>query len=91
MKCAPEMTLAHTTCSYLHPSITPETIREAKNAGITGVKMYPANVTTGSSQGVTDYAAFYPVMAELEKWVIFAGEAFARHFLDFLVFRINMS
>lgn len=67
MTCALEKTLAYTTCSYLHPSITPETIREAKHAGITGVKMYPANVTTGSSQGVTDYAAFYPVMAEMEK------------------------
>ena len=29
---------------YLHPSITPETIREAKKAGITGVKSYPAGV-----------------------------------------------
>lgn len=30
---------------YLHPSITPETIREAKKAGITGVKSYPAGVS----------------------------------------------
>ena len=29
---------------YLHPSITPEIIREAKEAGITGVKSYPAGV-----------------------------------------------
>ena len=72
-----EETLAYTICSYLHPSITPETIREAKHAGITGVKMYPANVTTGSSQGVTDYAAFYPVMAEMEKCVVSAQESFA--------------
>ena len=34
--------------------------------------MYPANVTTGSSQGVTDYAAFYPVLAEMERWLAFA-------------------
>jgi hypothetical protein len=33
---------------YLHESITPETIREAKEAGITGVKSYPAGVTTVS-------------------------------------------
>jgi len=33
---------------YLHESITPETIREAKKAGITGVKSYPAGVTTVS-------------------------------------------
>lgn len=31
---------------YLHESITPEVIREAKKAGITGVKSYPAGVTT---------------------------------------------
>lgn len=33
---------------YLHDSITPEVIREAKKAGITGVKSYPAGVTTVS-------------------------------------------
>jgi dihydroorotase len=33
---------------YLHESITPEVIREAKKAGITGVKSYPAGVTTAS-------------------------------------------
>jgi dihydroorotase len=31
---------------YLHEDITPEVIREAKKAGITGVKSYPAGVTT---------------------------------------------
>ena len=30
---------------YLHPSITPEVIIEAKKAGITGVKSYPAGVS----------------------------------------------
>lgn len=52
---------------YLHESITPETIIEAKKAGITGVKSYPAGVTTNSSSGVVDYAAFYPVFAEMER------------------------
>ncbi|KAF2877854.1 hypothetical protein BDV95DRAFT_556140 [Massariosphaeria phaeospora] len=52
---------------YLHESITPEVIREAKKAGITGVKSYPAGVTTNSSSGVVDYATFYPVFAEMEK------------------------
>ncbi|KAL7770858.1 hypothetical protein CFE70_000797 [Pyrenophora teres f. teres 0-1] len=51
---------------YLHESITPETIREAKKAGITGVKSYPAGVTTNSSSGVLDYKLFYPVFAEME-------------------------
>ncbi|KAH7081882.1 hypothetical protein BKA63DRAFT_436159 [Paraphoma chrysanthemicola] len=52
---------------YLHESITPEVIREAKKAGITGVKSYPAGVTTNSSSGVLDYESFYPVFAEMEK------------------------
>ncbi|KAF2028720.1 Dihydroorotase [Setomelanomma holmii] len=52
---------------YLHDSITPEVIREAKKAGITGVKSYPAGVTTNSSSGVLDYESFYPVFAEMEK------------------------
>ncbi|KAF1848244.1 Dihydroorotase [Cucurbitaria berberidis CBS 394.84] len=52
---------------YLHESITPEVIREAKKAGITGVKSYPAGVTTNSSSGVLDYETFYPVFAEMEK------------------------
>jgi dihydroorotase len=34
---------------YLHEDITPEVIREAKKAGITGVKSYPAGVTTVSN------------------------------------------
>ncbi|PGH26412.1 dihydroorotase, homodimeric type [Polytolypa hystricis UAMH7299] len=52
---------------YLHESITPEVIIAAKKAGITGVKSYPAGVTTNSSSGVIDYAAFYPVFAEMER------------------------
>jgi dihydroorotase len=52
---------------YLHESITPETIIEAKKKGITGVKSYPAGVTTNSSSGVVDYAPFYPVFAEMER------------------------
>ena len=40
---------------YLHPTITPETIVEAKKAGITGVKSYPAGVTTHSDSGVGQY------------------------------------
>ena len=51
---------------YLHPDITPETIRNAKRAGISGVKSYPAGVTTNSSSGVVDYDSFYAVFAEME-------------------------
>ncbi|KAF1832381.1 Dihydroorotase [Decorospora gaudefroyi] len=52
---------------YLHEDITPEVIREAKQAGIMGVKSYPAGVTTNSSSGVIDYETFYPVFSEMEK------------------------
>lgn len=52
---------------YLHPDISPDTIREAKKAGITGVKSYPAGVTTNSSSGVVDYAQFYPVFEAMEE------------------------
>ncbi|KAL8950322.1 MAG: hypothetical protein Q9222_003645 [Ikaeria aurantiellina] len=47
--------------------MTPETIVEAKAAGITGVKSYPAGVTTNSSSGVVDYTLFYPIFAQMEK------------------------
>lgn len=52
---------------YLHETVTPETIIEAKKRGITGVKSYPAGVTTNSSSGVVDYSQFYPVFAEMER------------------------
>ncbi len=54
---------------YLHPSLTAETIREAKRKGIVGVKFYPAGVTTGSDQGVTDggLERFDGVFKEMEK------------------------
>ncbi|RHZ61453.1 dihydroorotase [Aspergillus thermomutatus] len=50
-----------------HQSVTPETIREAAAAGITGVKVYPQGVTTNSAAGVRDYDEFFPVFAEMEK------------------------
>jgi dihydroorotase len=52
---------------YLHPSITPATIKAAKAAGITGVKSYPAGVTTNSASGVVDYESFYPVFTAMEE------------------------
>jgi dihydroorotase len=52
---------------YLHEDITPETIIDAKKRGITGVKSYPAGVTTNSSSGVVDYTSFYPVFTEMER------------------------
>ena len=52
---------------YLHPSITPGVVREAKKAGIAGIKSYPAGLTTNSESGVTDYEQFYPVFEAMEE------------------------
>lgn len=52
---------------YLSPEITPETVRAAKAAGITGIKSYPAGVTTNSASGVISYEPFYPVFAAMEE------------------------
>ncbi|KAI9891510.1 MAG: hypothetical protein M1814_002633 [Vezdaea aestivalis] len=52
---------------YLSSSTTPEIVRRAKDMGISGVKCYPAGVTTNSSAGITDYNAFFPVFREMEK------------------------
>ena len=52
---------------YLHKNITPETVQEAKRAGIMGIKSYPHGVTTNSGQGVMSYEEFYPVFEEMEK------------------------
>lgn len=52
---------------YLHPSITPEVVREAKKAGIAGIKSYPQGLTTNSESGVTSYEEFYPVFAVMEE------------------------
>lgn len=52
---------------YLHPSITPDVVRDAKKAGIAGIKSYPQGLTTNSESGVTDYEEFYPVFAVMEE------------------------
>lgn len=52
---------------YLCEAITPDVVREAKRAGIRGVKSYPAGVTTNSDSGVVDYVQFYPVFAAMEE------------------------
>jgi len=52
---------------YLTPALTPETIREAKAAGIVGVKSYPHGVTTNSDHGVSSYELYYPVFKAMEE------------------------
>lgn len=60
-------TVTYLMTLYLHPSITPEVVRDAKKAGIAGIKSYPAGLTTNSESGVTDYEQFYPVFAAMEE------------------------
>jgi len=47
---------------YLTESTTPETIREARAAGVIAAKLYPAGATTNSASGVTDIRNIYPVL-----------------------------
>ena len=47
---------------YLTESMTPETIREAKAAGVVAAKLYPAGATTNSDSGVKDIRNIYPVL-----------------------------
>lgn len=52
---------------YLSPEITPEVIREAAEAGISGVKSYPKGATTNSQNGIESYEPFYPTFAAMEE------------------------
>jgi dihydroorotase len=53
---------------YLHPSITPEVVAQAATTGtITGIKSYPAGVTTNSSAGVLTYEPFYPLFSAMQQ------------------------
>ena len=51
---------------YLHQSISPAAIKDARTRGIVGVKSYPAGVTTNSDTGVISYEQFYPVFSAME-------------------------
>lgn len=65
---------------YLHPSVTPATIRSAASLSaaassssspssgfrIAGVKLYPQGVTTNSEAGVSDLSLFDPVFAAMQ-------------------------
>ncbi|MFV8570650.1 dihydroorotase [Marinobacter sp. SBS5] len=62
---------------YLTESTTPETIREAKAAGVVAAKLYPAGATTNSASGVKDIRNIYPVleaMAECGMLLLVHGE-----------------
>ncbi|KPM36438.1 putative dihydroorotase [Neonectria ditissima] len=61
-----DSTINYLSVLYLHPTITPEVIREAKRAGIVGVKSYPAGVTTNSAAGVISYDDYDDVFSAME-------------------------
>lgn len=50
---------------YLTDNTTPQTVREAKAAGIVAFKLYPAGATTNSDSGVTDLFKLLPVLEEM--------------------------
>jgi dihydroorotase len=55
------------TC-YLTDDTDPDDVERGFREGVfTGVKLYPANATTNSAAGVTDYDKIMPVLARMEK------------------------
>lgn len=52
---------------YLSPTLTPDEIRKAHQAGITGVKSYPKGVTTNSDGGIESYEIYYPVFEAMQQ------------------------
>ena len=55
------------TC-YLTDDTDPEDVERGFRQGVfIGVKLYPANATTNSAAGVTDYRKIKPVLARMEK------------------------
>jgi dihydroorotase len=52
---------------YLNPNLTPDEIRKAAKAGISGVKSYPRGVTTNSDGGIESYTVYYPVFEAMEQ------------------------
>ncbi len=55
------------TC-YLTDHTDPDDVERGFKAGVfTGVKLYPANATTNSAAGVTDYRKVMPVLERMEK------------------------
>jgi dihydroorotase len=55
------------TCYMTHDT-SPDEVEAGYRAGVfTGVKIYPANVTTNSAAGVSDYRRIYRVVERMEK------------------------
>ena len=52
---------------YLDDSISPLVVKEAKAAGIAGVKLYASGSTTNAARAVYDFEPFYPTFAAMEE------------------------
>ncbi|KAG6838001.1 hypothetical protein H0H93_008395 [Arthromyces matolae] len=52
---------------YLSPELTPDEIKKAKEAGISGVKSYPRGVTTNSDGGIESYETYYPIFEAMQE------------------------
>ncbi|RMH14933.1 MAG: dihydroorotase [Gammaproteobacteria bacterium] len=52
---------------YLTEEMSPEEIRKAKNAGLIGIKLYPAGATTHSDAGVQSLKAVYPLLETMQE------------------------
>ena len=52
---------------YLTDTLSPEEIVRAHEAGIVGVKLYPAGATTNSDAGVTDLRRTYPTLEAMQR------------------------
>ncbi|BFM06313.1 dihydroorotase [Halioxenophilus aromaticivorans] len=52
---------------YLTDKTSPETIAEAKAAGVVACKLYPAGATTNSDSGVTDINNIYPALEAMQE------------------------
>ncbi len=67
---------------YLTDETTPETIAEAKKAGVVAVKWYPAGATTLSDHGVSDWRqmdAVCAALAEQDMLLLIHGEVTDEH------------
>lgn len=53
---------------YLTEALTPQTIAAAKSAGVIGVKLYPAGVTTHSEAGIHRLDTIYAALAAMEEY-----------------------
>jgi dihydroorotase len=61
---APDVTFLMTL--YLLPTLTPDSIRDAAEKGVLGVKCYPRGVTTNSESGTEDFGAYDAVFGAMQ-------------------------